>query len=226
MLSCRLLQEKAGCRLLYIYIFFFRAQCFNFCVQAVKPRGCEAKLWQDTLPNSFKEAPWHAMPCRHGMPYCGIYSASKAAVQNLTEALRLELQPFKVAVVYVAPGVTASDMSNTKNFLVGLDFMQGIVVEVRGGVSCRGLWWRCAGGCPRGAQRLLGAQLRQPDPHVGLCAPLCGHVPAAPPACRVCLRQDVVASVVHAGVPAQVGDGLGDLQRHGAQLAGALMRRC
>ena len=24
--------------------------------------------------------------------------------------------------------------------------MQGIVVEVRGGVSCRGLWWRCAEG--------------------------------------------------------------------------------
>ena len=28
--------------------------------------------------------------------------------------------------------------------------MQGIVVEVLVGVSCRGLWWGCAGACDAG----------------------------------------------------------------------------
>ncbi|KAI7864936.1 hypothetical protein BDF14DRAFT_1731319 [Spinellus fusiger] len=38
------------------------------------------------------------------IPWAGIYSMSKAAVHSLTDALRLELKPFGINVVLVAPG--------------------------------------------------------------------------------------------------------------------------
>ena len=104
------------------------------------------------------------MPCRHGIPFCGIYSASKAAVQNLTEALRLELQPFKVTVVYVAPGVIASDMSNTKNFLVGLDFRTAYYGAARAALNAS-LERNCANPTPTSdfARRFVAMSL-QPRP--------------------------------------------------------------
>jgi short-subunit dehydrogenase len=39
-----------------------------------------------------------------GLPYRGIYSATKAAVMRMTEALSAELYPFGIKVVEVAPG--------------------------------------------------------------------------------------------------------------------------
>jgi short-subunit dehydrogenase len=39
-----------------------------------------------------------------GLPYQGYYSASKFAVEGLSEALRMELLPFKVKVIVIRPG--------------------------------------------------------------------------------------------------------------------------
>lgn len=46
-----------------------------------------------------------------GMPYQAFYSASKFALEGLTEALRLELAPFGIAVVNVNPGDVRTPMT-------------------------------------------------------------------------------------------------------------------
>jgi len=45
-------------------------------------------------------------------PFAGTYCASKAAIQAMMEALRLELAPFGVRVVVVQPGGITSDIGN------------------------------------------------------------------------------------------------------------------
>ena len=49
-----------------------------------------------------------------GLPYRGAYSASKAAVDRLTEALRLELTPFGIQACYVQPGGTRTDINKNR----------------------------------------------------------------------------------------------------------------
>lgn len=49
-----------------------------------------------------------------GLPYRGAYSASKAAVERLTEALRLELAPFGVQATSVQPGGTRTDINKNR----------------------------------------------------------------------------------------------------------------
>ncbi len=39
-----------------------------------------------------------------GLPYQGFYSASKFAVEGLSEALRMELAPFNIKVIVIQPG--------------------------------------------------------------------------------------------------------------------------
>lgn len=46
-----------------------------------------------------------------GLPGAGAYSASKAAVATYCESLRLELKPFGVAVVTIAPGYIKTEMT-------------------------------------------------------------------------------------------------------------------
>ncbi|WP_281646454.1 SDR family oxidoreductase [Parendozoicomonas sp. Alg238-R29] len=46
-------------------------------------------------------------------PFSGMYCASKAAFSTLTEALRMELQPFGVHVIDVQPGAIRSSFGNT-----------------------------------------------------------------------------------------------------------------
>ncbi|KAI7864142.1 hypothetical protein BDF14DRAFT_1837789 [Spinellus fusiger] len=48
-----------------------------------------------------------------GTPWAGIYSMSKAAVHSLTDVLRLELKPFGINVVLVAPGSVSSNIGTT-----------------------------------------------------------------------------------------------------------------
>lgn len=50
-----------------------------------------------------------------GLPYQGFYSASKFAVEGLSEALRMELKPFHIKVVVIRPGdFSTSFTSNRK----------------------------------------------------------------------------------------------------------------
>jgi NAD(P)-dependent dehydrogenase (short-subunit alcohol dehydrogenase family) len=49
-----------------------------------------------------------------GLPYRGAYSASKAAVDRLTEALRLELASFGIQACYIQPGGTKTDINKNR----------------------------------------------------------------------------------------------------------------
>jgi NADP-dependent 3-hydroxy acid dehydrogenase YdfG len=45
-----------------------------------------------------------SLAAANGLPYRGYYSASKAAIERLTESLRLELAPLSVQACYIEPG--------------------------------------------------------------------------------------------------------------------------
>jgi NADP-dependent 3-hydroxy acid dehydrogenase YdfG len=49
-----------------------------------------------------------------GLPYRGLYSASKAAVDRITEALRIELAPFGVQACIVQPGGVKTDINKNR----------------------------------------------------------------------------------------------------------------
>lgn len=49
-----------------------------------------------------------------GLPYRSIYSASKAAMQVLTEGLRMEIKPFNIQVVNLAPGDFATNIAQNR----------------------------------------------------------------------------------------------------------------
>jgi NAD(P)-dependent dehydrogenase (short-subunit alcohol dehydrogenase family) len=49
-----------------------------------------------------------------GLPYRGAYSASKAAVERLTEALRLELVSFGIRACSIQPGGTRTDINKNR----------------------------------------------------------------------------------------------------------------
>lgn len=49
-----------------------------------------------------------------GLPYRGVYSASKAAVERLTETLRLELSPFGIQTCSIQPGGTRTDINKNR----------------------------------------------------------------------------------------------------------------
>jgi short-subunit dehydrogenase len=46
-----------------------------------------------------------------GLPYRGVYSASKSALEILTEAISIEIKPFGVHITNVAPGEFATDIA-------------------------------------------------------------------------------------------------------------------
>jgi NADP-dependent 3-hydroxy acid dehydrogenase YdfG len=49
-----------------------------------------------------------------GLPYRGLYSASKAAVDRITEALRIEIGPFGVQACIVQPGGVKTDINKNR----------------------------------------------------------------------------------------------------------------
>jgi NAD(P)-dependent dehydrogenase (short-subunit alcohol dehydrogenase family) len=54
-------------------------------------------------------------------PFGGIYSGSKADLHALSEAMRLELAPFGIQVLTVAPGAIASDLANKATITIRED---------------------------------------------------------------------------------------------------------
>jgi NAD(P)-dependent dehydrogenase (short-subunit alcohol dehydrogenase family) len=51
---------------------------------------------------------------RMGLPFRGIYSASKAAVEMLTETLNIELKPFGIRACSVLPGDVRTNINETR----------------------------------------------------------------------------------------------------------------
>ena len=49
-----------------------------------------------------------------GLPYRGIYSASKGALELITESIRMEVKPFNIQVTNVAPGDFATDIASRR----------------------------------------------------------------------------------------------------------------
>ena len=45
---------------------------------------------------------------KNAMPFLGAYSASKFALEGMSELLRRELMPFGIDVIIVAPGTVAN----------------------------------------------------------------------------------------------------------------------
>jgi short-subunit dehydrogenase len=51
------------------------------------------------------------------VPYQSMYSASKAAIESMTEALRIETKPFGIKVSLVAPGDTKTDFTARRQYV-------------------------------------------------------------------------------------------------------------
>jgi len=56
-----------------------------------------------------------------GLPYRGIYSASKGALELITEAFRIELKPFNINMTCVAPGDFATNIASGRYHAPVLD---------------------------------------------------------------------------------------------------------
>jgi NAD(P)-dependent dehydrogenase (short-subunit alcohol dehydrogenase family) len=49
-----------------------------------------------------------------GLPFRGVYSSSKGALALLTEALRIEVRPFGINIVTIAPGDYATNIASNR----------------------------------------------------------------------------------------------------------------
>jgi len=61
-----------------------------------------------------------------GLPYRGIYSASKSALEIVTEAISIEVKPFGINIVNVAPGEFATEIASHRYHA---PFVEGSVYE-------------------------------------------------------------------------------------------------
>ncbi|RYY39389.1 MAG: SDR family oxidoreductase [Chitinophagaceae bacterium] len=77
-------------------------------------RTCQAVLPQMRLQKSGKIINISSIGSEMGLPYRGLYSASKAAVDRLTEALRTELAPFGIQACIVQPGGVRTDINKNR----------------------------------------------------------------------------------------------------------------
>lgn len=49
-----------------------------------------------------------------GLPFRGVYSSSKAALETVTEALSIEVKPFNIKIATIAPGDFATDIASRR----------------------------------------------------------------------------------------------------------------
>ncbi|RYY89020.1 MAG: SDR family oxidoreductase, partial [Chitinophagaceae bacterium] len=83
-------------------------------------RACQAVLPPMRRQQGGKIINISSIGSEMGLPYRGVYSASKAAVDRLTEALRTELAPFGIQACIVQPGGVRTDI-NKNRIRVALD---------------------------------------------------------------------------------------------------------
>jgi NAD(P)-dependent dehydrogenase (short-subunit alcohol dehydrogenase family) len=77
-------------------------------------RTCQAVLPAMRRQGSGRIVNISSIGSEMGLPYRGLYSASKAAVDRLTEALRTELAPFGVEACVVQPGGVRTDINRNR----------------------------------------------------------------------------------------------------------------
>ncbi|WP_460569047.1 SDR family oxidoreductase [Flaviaesturariibacter terrae] len=77
-------------------------------------RTCQAILPQMRRQGSGKIVNISSIGSEIGLPYRGLYSASKAAVDRLTEALRTELAPFGIQACVLQPGGVRTDINKNR----------------------------------------------------------------------------------------------------------------
>ena len=56
-----------------------------------------------------------------GLPFQGFYSASKFAIEGLSEALRMELKPFHIKVIVIRPGDFSTSFTSNRKIEINLN---------------------------------------------------------------------------------------------------------
>jgi NAD(P)-dependent dehydrogenase (short-subunit alcohol dehydrogenase family) len=99
------------------------------------------------------------------LPYQAMYSASKFALEGLTEALRMEVKPFGIHVVLVEPGDTRTGATDNRRIVAGArqsqafsnhfeQMMAAVEADERSGIS------------PDIVARLVGRIIDSPSPRL------------------------------------------------------------
>jgi len=89
-------------------------------------RCCQAVLPQMRAQRSGLLINISSIGSEVGLPYRGLYSASKAAVDRITEALRTELAPFGVQACVIQPGGVRTDINKNR---IRVDLPKGNVYK-------------------------------------------------------------------------------------------------
>jgi NAD(P)-dependent dehydrogenase (short-subunit alcohol dehydrogenase family) len=79
-------------------------------------RVCQAVLPAMRAQGSGRIIQVSSLAARIGIPFQGAYSASKSALEGMSEALSLEVKPFGIDVVMVQPGDTKSNFTASREW--------------------------------------------------------------------------------------------------------------
>lgn len=79
-------------------------------------RVCQAVLPAMRALGSGRIIQMSSIAARIGIPFQGAYSASKSALEGMSEALSMELKPFGIDVVLIQPGDTKSNFTASREW--------------------------------------------------------------------------------------------------------------